>query len=199
MSGTDQERPSLRVEDRRHWARADEHEANAEGTEGTAPLPDPEKEALLARAESAEAKLREYQSAFLQFRAEQEQVRERLGRDVERRVQLGFGSLVADLVETLDDLERALEHATGIVEAEPLARGVALARARFLAALQKSGVERIDPTGAEFDPTVAEAVGVAPVDDAALEGTVVHTDRPGYRLGDRIIRPARVTVGRRLA
>lgn len=197
LPGTDANRPTVKVEDRRHWARSAE-DAETDGAEAP-PIVDPERESLVLRAETAEAKLREYQAAFLQYRSEQEQVRQRLNRDVERRVQSAFGSLVTDLLESLDDLDRALEHATGVADADPLARGVALARERFLAALARSGIERIDPTGAAFDPNVAEAVGVAPVEEAATEGTVVRTDRPGYRLGDRVIRPARVIVGRRMA
>jgi molecular chaperone GrpE (heat shock protein) len=78
----------------------------------------------------------------------------------------------------------------------PLARGVALARDRFLAALQKAGVERLELNGTPFDPNVAEAVRLVPVDSPEDDGAVVETMRPGYVLGERIIRPARVAVGR---
>jgi len=61
--------------------------------------------------------------------------------------------------------------------------------------LLKNGVERLDLEGAEFDPNVAEAVAVVAA-DPALDGRIVRTVRPGYRLGERVIRPARVLVGR---
>ena len=79
-----------------------------------------------------------------------------------------------------------------------MVHGVAIARDRFLAALTRMGIERIDPGGQAFDPHLAEAVATAPVDDPALHDTVVQVARVGYRLNDRVIRPARVVVGRLL-
>ena len=64
--------------------------------------------------------------------------------------------------------------------------------------LAKAGVERFDPAGTPFDPNVAEAVGVVPVSDPARHDVVVEVTRPGYSLGERVIRPARVLVGRLL-
>ena len=125
-----------------------------------------------------------------------EQVRARLQRDVERRVELGFGGLVTDLLESLDDLDLALDHLEDQPATRSLADGVAMARKRFLAALQKHGVEPLDPTGSEFDPNEAEALQTTPVESPDLDGKVTATLRPGYRLGERVIRPARVTVGR---
>ena len=75
--------------------------------------------------------------------------------------------------------------------------GVALARDRFLASLDRHGVEKVDPAGEEFDPNTSEAVRVDPVDEAERDGTVTETLRPGYRLGEHVVRPARVAVGRR--
>lgn len=203
----DEERErAIRVEDRRHWARDPDGSENAEADEAAGAdaereehlevVPTEELKIQRERAEAAERKLQEFAAAYQQFRAEQEQVRARLERDVESKVELRFGVLVAGLLEAVDDLDRALEHARDIPEAAPLARGVELARDRFLADLLKSGVERLDLTGSEFDPNVAEAVSLEPVDDRALDGRVVTTLRPGYRLGERVVRPARVTVGR---
>lgn len=189
-----EEEPTIRVHDRRHWAQPDpQSEDNHEE------LPQLEPSVvrdLRQRAEDAERKLVECIAAFRQSQVEQEQFRERMTRDVDRRVQLGFGNLVADLVECLDDMDLALAHASATPGAEALTRGVTLARNRFLSALEKAGVDRFDPAGAPFDPTVSEAIRLAPVGTPDQDGTVVETLRPGYRLGDRVIRPAQVAVGR---
>ena len=188
------ERPTIKVEDKRHWARADAGSDEA-GSVETSPFPTIVDE-FRRRAEAAERQLHDYISAFKQAQAETDQVRERLARDVDRRVDLKFGSLVTEMLETVDHLDLALGHALGVPGAEALARGVALARDQFLATLERHGVERLDPHGSEFDPNVAEALRVDPVDDPLRDGTVTETVRPGYKLGDRVIRPARVAVGR---
>jgi molecular chaperone GrpE len=202
VMGQDEREPreEFKVEDRRHW---------------TAPAPDPETEAEApaetdrpraaaaetARAEQAEqraaqaeAKLQEYVSAFRRHQQEQEAFRARMQEDVDRKVELRFGQLAADLLETLDDLDRGLAHVESA--ADPLARGLTMARGRFLATLERHGVEAIVPDGQPFDPHIAEAVRVDPVDSGERDGAVTETLAPGYRLGDRVIRAARVAVGR---
>lgn len=189
--------PRIKVEDRRHWARRDEEEEpTAEAEASAAP---PEIEELRTRAETAEGKLREFAAALQQWKLEHEQVRARLERDVETRVALRFGDLVAELLETVDDLDLAIDHARGLSDAAPFVDGVALARDRFVNTLARHGIERLRLDGSPFDPNVAEAVAVEPVDDPAADGTVVRTVRPGYRLGERIVRAARVSVGRAMA
>jgi molecular chaperone GrpE len=157
-----------------------------------------ELDAAMARASAAERKLREVQEGFLVARADLEKTRERVDRDLERRVAQQFGDLVAGLLEGLDDLDRAIEAGSPIPAAAPVLDGGAIARDRFLADLGRAGVERVEPVGEPFDPNVAEAVGVAPVDDPEDADRVVQVVRAGYRLGDRTIRPARVLVGKRV-
>lgn len=184
----------FRFEDRRHWVHDDESIEERTGEEVS-----PRKPTLIdeyrERTEEAERRLQEYIEAFKGFKQEQEQVRDRLNRDVDRRVELKFGTLVNELLEAVDNLDLALEHVSEVPEAAPLAQGVELARRRFLETLERHGVEKVDPMGQEFDPNEAEAVRVDPVDDRAMAGKVTQLLRPGYRLGERIIRPARVAVG----
>jgi len=192
----------IKVEDKRFWARKDKIEADDEPSadareERSTPVIDPaEFEAVRLRAEGAERKLQEIQAAFLAAKTDLDRARERVARDAERAVELRFGDLVAGLLDSVDDLDRALEHGDSAAGAGPLLKGVAIARERFLAALQKAGVERLDPQGAAYDPNVAEAVGVVPVDDPDSHDTVVTVVQAGYTLAGRIIRPARVLVGR---
>jgi len=182
----------VRVEDKRHWARGEPAGDEAEEPSSKHPTI---VDQLRKRADDAEKKLLEYISAFKQSQADQDRFRERLQADVDRKVELRFGTLVTDVLESMDDLDLALAHVEGVQAAAPLAKGVALARDRFLSALERNGVERLDPEGEEFDPNVAEAIGVEPA-GPDLDRRVVRTVRPGYRMGDRVIRPARVIVGR---
>lgn len=185
----------FRVEDRRHWNAKDPDGAD-DGVEVRKPTIVDE---YRRRAEDAETKLQEYIEAFKKHRDEQDQVRARLQNDVTRRVDLKFATMVGELLETVDTLDLSLEHVASVAEAEPLARGVKMARDRFLAILERQGIERIDPAGRAFDPNEAEAIRVDPVDDPALADSVTETLQPGFRLGDHVIRPARVAVGRQEA
>lgn len=186
--------PKIKVEDRRHWARAEE--PDGEQGESAPPPSDPETEAFRQRAEAAEAKLREYAAAFQHWKEEQAQVRARLERDLDSRVRTRFGDLVSELLDSVDDLDLAIAHARGTAAATPFIEGITLVRDRFVSVLARHGVERLDLEGTPFDPNVAEAVVVEPVDDPAADGCVVRTVRSGYRYGDRIVRAARVAVGR---
>lgn len=196
---TDGESPSIRVEDRRHWARNDGADGADADDDGDASTPSTRPTIIdeyRERAESAESKLQEYIRAYKKFQDEQEQVRVRLRRDIDRRVEASFGEVVGELLEVVDDLDLALGHVGNVPEAKPLADGVSLVRRRFLETLERRGVERVTLDGEPFDPNVAEAVRVDAVDDAARNGVVTETLRPGYRLGDRVLRPARVAVGK---
>ena len=187
---------TFRVEDRRHWADPADETESAEDRRDTQTRTPSIVDELRERAEAAEARLQEYIEAFKRFRAEQDEVRARLTRDVERRAEVRFGELVSQLLGTVDDLELALDHARNIPAAEGLVRGVELARKRFLDALVATGVERFGEAGVPFDPNEAEAVRVDAVTSAAADDTVTEVVQPGYRLADRVLRAARVAVGR---
>jgi len=184
------------VKDRRHWADGADDDGPEDDTRAGTPTIIDE---FRIRAETAENKLQEYIEAYKAFREEQEQVRLRLQRDVERKVALKFGELIGELLQVVDDLDLALGHVASVPEAAPLADGVALARDRFLVTLEQQGVQRVSPDDLEFDPNESEAIRVDPVDDQERNGKVTETLRPGYKLGDRVIRPAQVAVGRFIA
>ena len=182
------------VRDRRH---STEDEDNAGGADAAV---EPRKPTLIdeyrQRTEEAEAKLQEYIEAFKQREREQDNVRMRLERDVDRKVELKFGSLAGEMLETIDVLDLTLKHLPDNPEIEALAQGVKMARDGFRATLERNGIERIAPDGQAFDPNEAEALRVDPVDTPDADGKVTETLQPGYRLGDFVIRAARVAVGR---
>jgi molecular chaperone GrpE (heat shock protein) len=185
----------FKVEDRRHWAA--EAEPPEEAEEKAVEVKQPTLlDEYRQRAEAAERKLQEYIEAFKRFKDEQEEYRLRLSRDVDRRVDLKFGEMVGELLESMDNLDLALSHVHDVPEAEPLAEGVGMAQRRFLNTLEQHGIEKISPEGEMFDPNESEAVRVDSLDSPDDNGKVTETLRPGYRLGERVIRPARVAVGR---
>jgi molecular chaperone GrpE len=187
-----EEAESFRVDDRRHWMEENAEEAGRSSTVRQPTMIDEFRQ----RTESAEQQLQDYIDAFKKFKQEQEEFRLRMNRDIDRRVELKFGELVGELLESVDDLDLALQHARQLPEAEPLSAGVRLVRDRFLATLERHGVTPVKPDGEAFDPNEAEAVRMDPVDSPEWNGRVTVTVRPGYRLGERVIRAARVAVGR---
>jgi molecular chaperone GrpE len=184
----------FRVKDRRHSAIEDDDDGADEA------VPEPRKPTIIdeyrQRTEQAEAKLQEYIEAFKQREREQEDARARLERDVGRKVELRFGNLAGELLGTIDVLDLSLAHLPEGPEIESLAKGVKMARDGFLATLERNGIERIVPDGETFDPNDSEALRVDPVESAEADGKVTETLQPGYRLGDFVIRAARVAVGR---
>jgi molecular chaperone GrpE len=124
--------------------------------------------------------------------AEFENYRKRAARDQASLVTRAHERLVKELLPVLDDLERALEAAEAHEEAK-LEEGVALVTRSFADVLRREGLEEV-PTDGRFDPHVHEALLSQPSE--AEEGTVIEVIQKGYRLGDRVLRPARVVVSR---
>jgi molecular chaperone GrpE len=126
------------------------------------------------------------------LQAEFDNYRKRAARDQQSLVTRAHERLVKELVPVLDDLERALEAAEAHEEAK-LEEGVALVTRAFGDILRKEGLEEITTDG-KFDPHVHEALLSQPSE--AEEGSVIEVIQKGYRLGDRVIRPARVVISR---
>ena len=119
-----------------------------------------------------------------------------LRRQERERTDLGkyaVESLARDLLPTLDDFERALEHSSGSAGDAGLVAGVEMVRKNLIAVLEKHGVVRVSALGQPFDPSRHEAVGMVEAGDAAAN-TVVAEHRAGYMIGDRLLRPAIVIV-----
>jgi len=133
----------------------------------------------------------EYLALAQRVQADFENYRKRALRDQERLVAHAHERLVRELLPVLDDLERALDAAERHEEAA-LLDGVRLVEKALRTALAKEGIEEI-PTDGPFDPHVHEALLSRP-EDGAEPGSVLEVVQRGYRLGDRVVRPARVIV-----
>jgi molecular chaperone GrpE len=137
-----------------------------------------------------EAERDEHLNDLKRVAAEFENYRKRVLRDQESLVARAHERLVKELLPVLDDLERALAAAEEHEEAR-LEEGVRLVHRELAAALEREGLAEIETNGA-FDPHVHEALLSQPSD--AEEGSVLEVVQKGYRLGDRVLRPARVVV-----
>jgi molecular chaperone GrpE len=133
----------------------------------------------------------EYLELLQRVQADFENYRKRVARDQERLVAHAHERLVRELLPVLDDLERALEAADRHEEAQ-LVEGVQLVERSLRDALRKEGLVEIDTSGA-FDPHVHEALLTQPA-EGAEPGSVLDVVQRGYRLGDKVVRPARVIV-----
>ena len=132
----------------------------------------------------------EYLNDLKRVAADFENYRRRAARDQESLVARAHERLVKELLPVLDDLERALEAAAEHEEAK-LEEGVRLVHRELSQALAKEGLVEIETNG-RFDPHVHEALLSQP--SKADEGTVIEVIQKGYRLGDRVLRPARVVI-----
>ena len=134
----------------------------------------------------------EYLSLAQRTQADFENFRKRVAREAAQAQERGVIKLAGELLPALDNLDRALAAAA---QDDPLLEGVRLVRAELSAALARAGVASFSPLGERFDPALHEAMATAKQpDDGAESGTIVEVYQPGYRLGQTIIRPARVVV-----
>jgi molecular chaperone GrpE len=134
----------------------------------------------------------EYLSLAQRTQADFENYKKRVAREAKQAVERGVVKLAKELLPALDNLDRAIGAAAS---EDPLLEGVRLVRSEISAALARVGVESFSPAGETFDPAVHEAVAtVEQPEDGAASGTVAEVYEPGYRLGETIIRPARVVV-----
>jgi molecular chaperone GrpE len=147
-------------------------------------------EELLARLQDAERERDEVLDNLRRVAADFDNYRKRVAREQESLVARAHESLVKGLLPVLDDLERALKAAAEHQGAE-LEEGVELVQRHLFDVLTREGLVAIEADG-KFDPHEHEALLAQPSD--VEEGTVIEVIQKGYRLGDRVLRPARVVV-----
>jgi molecular chaperone GrpE len=135
----------------------------------------------------------DYLALAQRTQADFENYRKRVARESALAGERGVAKLAKELLPAIDNLDRALEAAA---TDDPLLEGVRIVRSEVSAALARLGVESFSPLGENFDPAVHEAMATVqqPAEGGAESGLVVEVYQPGYRLGESVIRPARVVV-----
>ena len=155
--------------------------------------PEVDLEGLTARAQKAD----EYLELAQRTKADFENYRRRAVRDAAAAQERGVAKLAKELLPAVDNLDRALAAAEAAGGSDngtaTLVSGVKLVHADVIAALGRAGIEPFSPHGEAFDPQHHEAVAQQAV-EGAQPGTVVEVYQCGYRLGESILRPARVVV-----
>ena len=184
--------PSRELEEALREA-ADSVEAHQRSRRGeTDPAPEASEELEALRAE-----LKELQDRHLRLAADFDNFRRRSLRDREEAHHYGHQNLVKELLSSVDNLERAIDHARkgGDGSTEGLLEGVELVLRELHAVLSKHGVTPIEAHGQLFDPSLHEAMAQVP-DASVPANTVVQVFQPGYQLRGRLLRPARVLVAK---
>jgi molecular chaperone GrpE len=169
-------------------------EASQNGPEAVRARVEADNESLRKDLEVARKRVDELARAFQALSNDREEFKQRLSRERERMLDVEKGNIAQLLLEVLDELDLSLQAAGN--DDSPLARGVRLIRDGILSKLQTLGIERVDPLGEPFDPNLAEAADVELTTDPAKDQKVVGVMRAGYRLKDRVIRPARAKVAK---
>jgi molecular chaperone GrpE len=155
-----------------------------------------ETEILEEKVKTLEEENAKLTDQMLRQRADLENYRKRLIREKEDAVLFANTRLIEDLLQFLDNLERAISAAKNGGSVEALAEGVEMIRDQLLSSLEKNwGLEKIDPKGCEFNPDEHEAC-MATVDPELKTETVLDVLQNGYKLHSRVIRPAKVRIGK---
>src|SRR4051794_30288455 len=132
----------------------------------------------------------EYLELAKRTKADFENYRKRVAGDIQAAQSRGKIEVAREVIDAVDNLERALEAVDGD---GGLRSGVEMVLAGLQETLKRNGVEAVDPKGEKFDPTKHEALSTQPV-EGAESGVVVEVLQKGYALGDQLVRPARVVV-----
>ena len=182
-------KPDLKVTDRRWWVKGESEAPVAEEPRLKPTYIEELEDRLTAKDAELQQILAKYRGAAEEF----EQARARLRKEVSKDVERSRRQVLVSFIEVLDNLDRALAAATDRPD-DPLVQSVSLVRQQFLATLDGLGVVRVDPLGQAFDPARHEAVANVPPSDAAPAGHVAGVVRPGYLIGEEVLRPAMVAV-----
>jgi molecular chaperone GrpE len=183
----------VKVVDRRWWTQG-ETGTPAEAGRPRKPSYVEELEQQLADKDKA---IQSHAQRYRDSAAEFEQVRARLRRDLDKEIDRARRALLTEMLEVADNLDRAIAAGASGPAADPaLLKGVELVRDLLLSKLASYQVVRFADEGAVFDPRRHEAVSLVPVTDPSLDDHVVSVISPGYTIGDDVLRPATVAVGR---
>jgi molecular chaperone GrpE len=184
----------IKVVDRRWWANADAASGETAATQTS--LKPTYVEQLEQQVAEKDRQVQEYIAKYRKAASEFEEARLRLRRETAKDVERARREFLADLLDVLDNLDRAIEAARRAPSPDALLQGVDMVRRQFLSKLEAVGVRPIDSTASRFDPALHEAVSSVPASSPDQDGMVVGVIRTGYQIGNDVLRPATVAVAR---
>ncbi len=161
-----------------------------EAEDAAAPSPEEQLAAALAEVAALRAAMKE---STLRQAAEMENFKKRLAREHQEQMRYAAEKVLGDLLPTLDNLDLALQYGTKNEVCRDLMQGVALTHKLLLEAVRKHGLNPVGVVGEAFNPEIHEAIGID--NGGELEpGMVARVMQGGYKLGDRLLRPAKVMI-----
>ena len=157
---------------------------------------DDELEQMGTALTKAEEELVMHRDAMLRMQAEMENLRKRLIRDLEKSRKFALERIMKDMLQVRDSLERGLETDSESATVEQMREGQAMTFKMLDNVLRDHNMAVIDPAGETFDPAFHQAMTVMPTDEYE-EDTVMEVLQKGFKLHDRLLRPAMVVVSRK--
>jgi molecular chaperone GrpE len=187
---------AVKVVDRRWWVNREESAGAASTDSASASLKPTYIEELERQLADKDRQIQEYLGKYRQAASEFEEARLRLRREISKDIERARREILADLLDVVDNLDRAIDAARQSPNVDSLLQGVDMVRRQFLGKLEGFGVRPIDSTNAQFDPELHEAVTTVPAASPEQDGAIVGIVRRGYRIGDDVLRPAAVAVAK---
>ena len=170
---------------------AETEELQVENTEE----PLSEEEQLKAQLAEAQEKIAELQDRYLRQAAEFDNYRKRTIKEKADLIKSAAEKLMVAELPVVDDMDRALENMEKGSDVEACIEGFKLIVQKFKNILAQSGLEKIETEGQDFDTDFHEAIALIPAPTEELKGKILDCVQPGYKLGDKVIRHAKVAVG----
>ena len=193
MSDKEHEIP-VKVVDRRWWVNPEA--SGAEGADARGTGKPTYVEQLEQQIAEKDRLIQEYLGKYRNAANEFEEARLRLRREISKDIERSRRDILSELLEVLDNLDRAVESARQGASPDALVQGIEMVRRQFVAKLETFGVKRIEADQQPFDPTLHEAISSVPAASPDQDGVVVGTVRTGYRIGEEVLRPAAVAVAK---
>ena len=189
----DQETSKFTVSDRRHWAHEDEEGAMDGELEERLPT---YVQQLKDQAEAKDKQLREYIAAYKAKTAETDEIRIRLQKENETRLEQIKADFFKKLIPIMDNFKRAIDSAQSSADYESLKQGIEMTYSQLLSTLKESGVETIPTSGRKFNPQTDEAFMIEDTTDPDKDNEIVEVLEPGYLFKDKLLKPAKVKVAK---
>ena len=191
----DQDAP-VKVVDRRWWVNREENAA-ADAERPTTSLKPTYIEELERQIADKDRQIQEYLGKYRQASAEFDEARLRLRREISKDIERVRREILSELLEVVDNLDRAIDAGSKAQNPEALLQGVDMVRRQFLGKLESLGVKPIDADETtRFDPLLHEAITTLPAASPEQDGRIVGVVRRGYRIGEDVLRPAAVAVAK---
>jgi molecular chaperone GrpE len=191
---SNKEDPSkINVVDRRHWVTEEDNEGGGSDEEERLPT---YVEKLKQETEDKDKQLREYIAAYKKNSSDNDEIRARLQRENETRLDQFKANLFARLVPILDNLKRAATAAENSSDFDSLKQGIEMVIKQYSRELQDNGVQEIQTQGRKFDPKTDEVFMTVETSDPAADNDIVEELEPGYLFKEKLIKASKVKVAK---